>query len=67
MILLDSSDDFEKNEVLFVKTGVRVLELWLETFSEPKLPKCSFEAPHRKVKKSFEISQFYWIHLIILE
>ena len=32
---MDSSDDFEEKEVLFVKTGGRVLDLWLDTSSGP--------------------------------
>ena len=35
--------------------------------SGPKWPKCSFRVPDTKVKKFFEISWFYWIHLVILE
>ena len=33
---------FGENKILFVKSGARVLELWLDTSSEPKWPKCSF-------------------------
>ena len=33
----------------------------------PKWPKCSFWVPDPKVKRFFEISWFYWIHLLILE
>ena len=31
MNLLDSSYEFGENEVMFVKTGARVLDLWLDT------------------------------------
>ena len=40
--LFDSSHDFEKNEVMFVKIGAGVLDLWLNMSSGPKWPKCSF-------------------------
>ena len=43
IILLDSSYDSKENEVLFVKIGARVLELWLDMWFEPKWPRCSFE------------------------
>ena len=35
------SYDSGVNEVLFVKIGAWVLDLWLDTFSGPKWPKCS--------------------------
>ena len=41
IISIDSSYDFRKNEVLFLKIRARVLELWLDTSSGPKWPKCS--------------------------
>ena len=31
MVLLDSSDNFGENEVLFEKIGAKVLDLWLDT------------------------------------
>ena len=67
MILLDSSHDSRENEVLFVKVIAIVLDIWLDTSFGPKWPKCSFWVPDPKVKKFFEISWFYWIHLMILE
>ena len=67
MILLDLHHDSWENEVMFVKIAARVLDLWLDTFSGPKWPKCSFWVLNPKVKKFFEISWFYWIHLMILE
>ena len=45
----------------------RVLDLWLDMFSGPKWPKCSFWLLNPKVKTFFEISWFYWIQLMILE
>ena len=36
MILLDSYYDFEENEVLFVKMGARVPDIWLDTSFGPK-------------------------------
>ena len=42
MILLDSSRDSWENEVLFVKTVVFFLDIWLDTSFGPKWPKCSF-------------------------
>ena len=42
IIVLDSSHDFWENEVLFVKSGAMVLDLWLDTSSWHKWPKCSF-------------------------
>ena len=42
MILLNSFHDFWENEVLFVKIGARVLDLWLDLSSGPKWPKYSF-------------------------
>ena len=55
MFLLDSSHDFWENEVLFVKIGARVLDLWLDMSSDPKWPKFSFLASGPKVKIFFEI------------
>ena len=42
IILLDSSHDSWENEVLFVKIEARILDLWLDTFSELKWPIYSF-------------------------
>ena len=67
MILLDSSQDSWENEGLFVNITARVLDIWFDTSSRPKWPKCSFWVPDPKVKKFFEISWFYWIPLMILE
>ena len=67
MILLDSSHDSWENEILFVKNAARVLDIWLDTFSGSKWPKCSFRVLDPKVKKFFKISWFYWIHLMISE
>ena len=67
MILFDLSYDSWENEVLFVKIEARVLDVWLDTSSGPKWPKCSFWAPDPKVKKFFVISWFYWIDLMISE
>ena len=36
IILLDLYYDFGESEVLFVKIGTKVLELWLDTSSGPK-------------------------------
>ena len=55
MILLDSCHYSSGNEVLFMKIVAIVLDIWLDTFPVPK------------VKKFFEISLFYWIHVMILE
>ena len=41
MILLDSCYDFRENEVLSVKIGAKILELWVDTSSGRKWPKCS--------------------------
>ena len=41
-ILLDLSYDSWENVILFVKTGARVLDLWLDTSSGPKWARCSF-------------------------
>ena len=56
MIILDSYYDSGENEVLFVKIGARVLDLWLDTSSGPKLPNYNFKASDHKVKTFFEIS-----------
>ena len=64
---MDSSHDSWENEVLFVKIGARVLDLWLDTSSEPEWPKFSFLVPDSKVKTFFEILWFYWINLMIIE
>ena len=53
---LDSTNDSEENEVLFVKIIGRVLDLCLDMSSEPKWLKYSFLTPDLKVKKFFEIS-----------
>ena len=43
MVLLDSSHDLGENEVLFVKIGGRVPDVWLDMSTlGPKWPKCSF-------------------------
>ena len=42
IILLDLSHYSGENEVLFVKIGARVLDLWLDMSSGPKWPKCGF-------------------------
>ena len=42
IILLHISHDSGKNEVLFVKIGTTVLDLWLDMSSGSKLPKCGF-------------------------
>ena len=67
MILLDSSHDSWENDGLFVKIAAMALDIWLDTSFGPKWPKCSFWVPDPKIKKFFEISWFYWIHLMILE
>ena len=67
MIFLDSFHDSWENEVLLLKIAARALDIWLDTSSGPKWPKCSFWAPDPKVKKFFEISWFYWIRFMILE
>ena len=41
IILLDLYYDPEENEVLFVKIGAKVLDLWLDTSSGTKWSKCS--------------------------
>ena len=64
---MDSLYDFRKSEVLFVKIEVRVLDLWLDTSSGPKWPKCNFYAIDPKVNKFFKTSWFYWIGLMILD
>ena len=42
IILFDSSHDFWKNDILLVKIRARVMNLWLDTSSGHKWPKCSF-------------------------
>ena len=60
MILLDSYYDFEENEVLFVKIGTSVPDLWLDMSFGSKLPKTSFRSQTPNVtvlgSKSFLIS-----------
>ena len=67
MILVDSSHDFWENDTLFEKIAAMVLDIWLDTSSGHKWPRCSFWVPDSKLKKFFEISWFYWIYLMILE
>ena len=67
IILLYSTNDYGKNEGLFVKIAASALDIWLDTSSGPRWLKCSFRVPDPKVKKFFEISWFYWIYLMILE
>ena len=50
-----------------MKIRARFLILWLDMYSDPKWPKCSFWVPEPKVKIFFGISWFYSIYLIILE
>ena len=52
---------------LVCEVGATVMDVWLTTSSGPKWPKCSFQVPDTNVKKYFDISWFYWIHLMILE
>ena len=56
MILLDLSHDSWENDGLFVKIAAMVLNIWLDTSSVPKWPRCSCRFPDLKVKKYFEIS-----------
>ena len=67
IVLLDSSHDFWENKLLFLKVETRVLELWLDTSSGPSWSKYSFLAPDPNVNIFFEISEFYWTYLMILE
>ena len=67
MILVDSSHDFWGNDTLFEKIAAMVLDIWLDTSSGHKWPRCIFWVPDPKLKKFFEISWFYWIYLMILE
>ena len=63
MILLDSSNYSGENEILFVKIGPRVLDLWLNTSSGTNpSSKNIFSMPQTP-----EISYFHWIYLVILE
>ena len=39
---MDSPYDSGENKVLILKIEARVLDLWLDTSSEPKWPKFSF-------------------------
>ena len=63
---MDSSCDFGKNEVLFVKIGAMVLDLQHDTsFAKglgPKLPKTSF-TPQTPNVHSFEIQIFFHVKL----
>ena len=63
MILLDLSHDSSENDGLFVKIEAMILDIWLDTSSEPG-PRCSLCIPDPKVKTCFEIWKFYWIHLM---
>lgn len=55
-ILLNLSYDPEENEVMFVETGTKILNLRLDTAFGPKWLKGSVMAPDPKVKVFFEIS-----------
>ena len=63
----NSSYDFGENKVLFVKNGASVLDLQLDTFPDTKWCKCTLQTPDPKIMECSKISQFYWIHLMILE
>ena len=67
LILLDSSHDSWENDGLFLKVSAMVLDIWLDTSSGRKWPRCSFRVPDSKFKIFFEISWLYWIYLMILE
>ena len=56
IILLDLSYNSGENEVLFLKIGARVLDLWFDTSFGPKWPKSIFSAPDTKVKEFCKIS-----------
>ena len=66
MILPDSSYDFGENEVLFVKIGARVLDIWLDTSFGPKWPKFSFLAQDPKVMKFLKLHNFIGLILWFL-
>ena len=62
----------------FAKTFIFIISIWCVYHAvhlvlqlcksfDPKWPKCSFWAPGHKVKTFFQISWFYWIHLMIFE
>ena len=60
MILLDSTHDFCENEAM-------VLDIWLDTSSGPKWPRCNFRVPDTKVKNFFcnfmswlDLSHDFW-------
>ena len=55
---MQSSYDSGVNEVLFVKIGARVLDLWLDTFPGPKWPKCSLLTQIPKPRPSLRYHNF---------
>ena len=59
MAIMKATYDSGKNEVLYVKIGVRLQELSLDTSFGPKWPKCSFYAPDSKEAIYFKISYLY--------
>ena len=60
IILLDCSHNSWENEVLLVKIGTKVLDLWLDKFCGPNWLKCSSQAPVLKVK-------FFWEFMSLLD
>ena len=59
LILLSLSNDSWENEALFVKIAARILDLWFNTFSGPKWPKCSFWVLNPR-------SRHFWDFMILL-
>ena len=54
--------------LLYVKIGAWVLDLCLDKSSGPMRSKCIFiDLSDPNIIEFFEISQFYWFHLLILE
>ena len=66
MILLDLSYDFGENEILFVKIGARVPDIWLDKILWAQVAEMQFIAPRPQGHEIFEISWLYWIHIMIL-
>ena len=68
-ILLDSYHSCGENEVLFIKIGARVLDLWPDmSFRSRWLKRSQGPRPQGpKVNIFLKILWFYWIHCVILE
>ena len=64
---MNSSYDSRQNEVMHVKNGAIVLDLWLDICFWPTRPKYSFWVTDLEFKNLSKVSGFYKIYLMTLD